>query len=38
MTEFYTEYAKKTPPLEHEDIVPNGYYAARLESHENWVR
>jgi len=38
MTDFYTEYHKKNPPLDHIDVVPDGYYAAKVASHENWVR
>lgn len=38
MTEFYTEYDKKNTPLDHIDVIPNGYYSAKVDSNENWVR
>jgi hypothetical protein len=38
MTEFYTEYHKNTTPLDHIDVIPDGFYAAKVETNDNWVR
>lgn len=38
MTEFYTEYDKMNLPLDHIDVIPDGYYAAKVEANENWAR
>ncbi|ODN04305.1 Tudor domain-containing protein 7 [Orchesella cincta] len=38
MTDFYTEYAKIKPPMNHKEVKLEGFYAAKLASKGHWVR
>lgn len=38
MTDFYTEYGKIKPPMNHRDLVLEGFYAAKTPTRQNYVR
>ncbi len=38
MTDFYTEYGKIKPAMNHRELVLEGYYAAKTPTRQNMVR